>query len=76
MDGEERGFDKVSIEELQGILKRHGTIAFPNQVNPLFTRFDKDKDGLVDLNDLRTELEPMEKPKSTYDYRRYNFMRR
>jgi Ca2+-binding EF-hand superfamily protein len=62
MDGEERGFDKVSIEELQGILKRHGTIAFSNQVNPLFTRFDKDKDGLVDLNDLRTELEPMEKP--------------
>ena len=28
-DGLERGFDKVSIEEIQGILKKHGTIAFP-----------------------------------------------
>ena len=53
LDGVSRGFDKVSLEELQAILKKHGLITFPKQVNPLFNRFDKDKDGLVDFKDFK-----------------------
>ena len=59
MEGEKDGFDKISVEELQGILKRHGFIAFSNEVSPLFTRFDKDKDGLVAFGDFRLEIEPV-----------------
>lgn len=69
MEGEKDGFDKISIEEVQGILKRHGLISFPSEVSPLFTRFDKDKDGLVAFNDFKLGIEPVEPPK-IIDYRR------
>lgn len=49
LDCQEKGFDKISIEEIQSIMKKHGIITFPKQVNPLFGRFDKDKDGLIGL---------------------------
>jgi Ca2+-binding EF-hand superfamily protein len=66
MDGQESGFDKISIEEVQGILKRHGLITFPRQVGPFFNRFDKDKDGMVGFQDFKLEIEPIEAPSSDY----------
>ena len=60
MEGEKSGFDKISVEEVRGIFKRHGMISFANEVTPLFTRFDKDRDGLVGLQDFKIGIEPME----------------
>lgn len=53
------GWDRVSIEDLQKVLRTHGLITFPREVKPLFTRFDKDKDGFVDFHDFKHELEPV-----------------
>jgi hypothetical protein len=77
MDGLERGFDKISLAEIQGILKRHGMFTFDRHVGPLFTRFDKDKDGLVGVGDFKEEITPID-PKvgiNQYDYRRFNFLK-
>lgn len=75
--GKERGFDKISVAEIQGILKRHGMYAFERHVAPLFQRFDKDKDGLADVTDFKEEITPID-PKANvnqYDYRRFNFLK-
>jgi len=51
--------------------------AFDRHVGPLFTRFDKDKDGLVGATDFKEEITPVD-PKAginQYDYRRFNFLK-
>jgi Ca2+-binding EF-hand superfamily protein len=50
------GFHKVSQEDLQHVLKVHGLITFHRQANVLFTRFDKDKDGMIDFLDFKHEI--------------------
>ncbi len=78
MEGEQQGFDKISVKEIQSILRRHGLITFEKQVGPLFSRFDKDKDGMFGVQDFKSELEPIEftQSSSAYDLRRFNFMRK
>jgi hypothetical protein len=34
--------------------------AFDRHVGPLFTRFDKDKDGLVGATDFKEEITPLD----------------
>ena len=58
------GHAKVSQQDLQQVLRLHGIIAFEKQANCLFTRYDKDKDGLIDLRDFKSELSTLEKKKS------------
>eukprot|EP00347_Sterkiella_histriomuscorum_P004011 403362091 len=53
------GYKKVSQEDLQQILKVHGLITFHREANALFTRYDKDKDGLINMDDFTHEMKPM-----------------
>lgn len=53
------GYQKVSEEDLQHVLKVHGLITFHKQANVLFTRFDKDKDGMIDFLDFKHEIQPL-----------------
>ncbi|CDW82155.1 ef hand family protein [Stylonychia lemnae] len=55
------GYKKVSLEDMQHILKVHGLIAFQKQANALFTRYDKDKDGLINFEDFSCEITPIKK---------------
>lgn len=60
------GYNKVSQEDLQNILRIHGLITFPREINPLFLRFDKDKDGLIDFRDFKHEISPMKLKSKVY----------
>ena len=53
------GYQKVSQKDLQHVLKVHGLITFHKQANVLFTRFDKDKDGMIDFLDFKYEIQPL-----------------
>jgi len=55
------GYHKVTQEDLQRILKLHGIITFQKEAKVLFNRFDKDKDGVITMDDFKHEIEPIKK---------------
>ena len=51
--------DYIDATEIQQILFAHGMLTFEGELQTLFGRVDKDKDGLVGFADFKRELSPI-----------------
>ena len=50
------GFGKITADDFKTALTNHGIFYYDNEIKSMFRRYDKDKDGMINLKDFRQEF--------------------